>query len=269
MSTYCIGDIHGCFDELLGLLQLINYDPQFDSLRFVGDLVNRGPKSIAVLQFISTLPNTIVVLGNHDLHWIVSTNDCKSNFPDIASEEEIDNLIKWLIMQPLIYNDDSFDYVIVHAGIYPLWNINTALAYAKKVELLLQSNSGLSFLKYLYKNNIYKWTNDMTVWEQYCFIINSCTIMRCCNYKGELELQYSGSSFHVPNGYYPWFDHPLRHYDNKKIIFGHWSGLSGITNNKSAITIDTGCIWGKTLTALRLNDGKFYHYPSTIKLDLP
>ena len=272
MSTYCIGDIHGCFDELIGLLKLINYDQKLDSLRFVGDLVNRGPKSLEVLRLIRKLPNVITVLGNHDLYWIVTSSNYKNNSQNICSIDEINDLVKWLSMQPLMYYDYKFDCVIVHAGIYPIWDIKTALTYAKKTELLLQSNKGINFLKYLYNNGTYnkyyRWMDNMTLWQQYCFTINCCTKMRICNYKGDLEFKYSGSIYHSPNGYYPWFEHPFRQDRDKKIIFGHWSGLSGKTNNKSTITIDTGCIWGKTLTALRLDDGKYYHYPSAIKLNL-
>lgn len=266
MATYCIGDIQGCFDELEQLLKIIDYNHNRDKLWFVGDLVNRGPKSLEVLRFIKNLPNTKVVLGNHDLHLLNFYNKIVdfevSHIEQIISAPDGPELIEWLRMQPLIHYAPEHNCVLVHAGIYPGWSLENALTYAKEAEKILRGKNYIDFLKHMYGNQPTIWSDDLNGWDRFRFIINACTRMRFCDLNGNLEFEHTGNIETAPPGYLPWFKIPRRKTKDTKIIFGHWAALEGITNEPNAIALDTGCVWGSSLTALRLDDGiKFNHPP--------
>ncbi|MDR1057036.1 MAG: symmetrical bis(5'-nucleosyl)-tetraphosphatase [Coxiellaceae bacterium] len=264
MSTYCIGDIQGCFDELEQLLKVINYDYHNDSLWFVGDLVNRGPKSLEVLRFIKDLPNTKIILGNHDLHLLnlynKTANFNTSYLKQILIAPDGKKLIEWLKSQFLIYYDQKYNCVLVHAGIYPQWDLISAIKYAKEVEKILHSEDYLDFLKHGYGNKPSIWHEDLRGWDRYRFITNAFMRMRFCDLEGNLEFDHAGKADTAPPGYLPWFKIPWRKTKNIKIIFGHWAALEGATDDSNIIPLDTGCVWGGSLTALRIEDGVKFSY---------
>ena len=262
MSTYCIGDIQGCYDELKQLLRIIDYDYKRDHLWFVGDLVNRGPKSLETLRFIKNLPNTKIVLGNHDLHLLNFRHkivDFETNHLEpILKAPDSNELVEWLRMQPLIYHNSEHNCVLVHAGIYPGWDLKETLIYAKEAEKVLHSRDYVKFLNKMYGNKPSKWDNHLQGFERLRFIVNAFTRMRFCDLAGDLEFEHTGTIDNAPKKYLPWFQIPWRKTKDIKIIFGHWAALEGKTHEKNVIALDTGCIWGNKLTALRLEDNKTF-----------
>lgn len=267
MTTYCIGDIQGCFDELEHLLRHIDYRHDKDCLWFVGDLVNRGPKSLEVLRLVKDLPNTKIVLGNHDLHLLAFYHKIAaletSHLEQILTAPDGEQLVRWLQMQPLLYYDNHYDCVLVHAGIYPGWDLATAITCAQEVEKVLHSENGVVFLKHMYGNQPTTWHQDLAGWDRLRFITNALTRMRLCNMQGNLEFNHSGKIDTAPKEYLPWFQIPWRKTKNTKIIFGHWAALEGNTNDPKILALDTGCVWGKSLTALRIDDGTRFSVPSS------
>ena len=259
MATYCIGDIQGCFDELERLLHIINYDRSNDHLWFVGDLVNRGPKSLEVLRFIKKLPNTKIVLGNHDLHLINFYNKIvdfeTEHLEQILAAPDALELIEWLRQQPLLYYDAERNFVLVHAGIYPGWDLQEAITYAHEVETALRAKNYINFLKNLYGNEPNIWNDGLRSWDRLRFIVNAFTRMRFCDSQGKLEFANSGEINAKLPGFLPWFKIPWRKTKNVKILFGHWAALKGTTNERNVFALDTGCVYGKKLTAMRLEDG--------------
>jgi bis(5'-nucleosyl)-tetraphosphatase (symmetrical) len=225
----------------------------------VGDLVNRGPKSLEVLRLIKELPNTQIVLGNHDLHLLNFYDkivDFEANhLEQILSAPDGQKLVKWLQMQPLVYRDPKYNCVLAHAGIYPGWDLKSALDYAKEAEKILRGENYLDFLKHMYGNKPTLWQDNLSDWERPRFIINAFTRMRFCDLEGNLEFDHVGNIDTAPKGYLPWFQIPWRKNKDVKIIFGHWAALDGQTNEPNVIALDTGCVWGGSLTALRIDDG--------------
>jgi bis(5'-nucleosyl)-tetraphosphatase (symmetrical) len=262
MATYCIGDIQGCFDELQRLLKVIKFDAKKDQLWFVGDLVNRGAKSLEVLRFVKNLPNSITVLGNHDFHLLAVyhklTTPRNHNFHDILEAEDSKELIEWLRLRPLLYHDQKFNCVLTHAGILPAWDLILAKNCAKEVEEILHAKNYMELLKYIYGNKPDKWSYRLRGWSRLRFIINSFTRMRFCDIEGRLDLSTKGDIGSEPKGYMPWFKVPWRKNKNVEIVFGHWAALNGKTGNPKLHALDTGCVWGGALTAMRLEDKKLF-----------
>lgn len=259
MKTYIIGDIQGCFDSLNILLEKIDYNPTTDRLGFVGDLVNRGPKSLETLRFISELKDPLVVLGNHDLHLIAlhyrqaPINDAHT-LGDILSASDCPKLIDWLLSQPLLYHDTLRQYVLVHAGIPPQWSIEKACNLASEASRELQKNPIL-FLKNIYGNKPTAWNDNLTGWDRLRYIVNGLTRMRFCQKNGDLSLE-NKSNHSSDTNEKPWF----KWHTNLKqtLYFGHWAALNGKCDIPNIIALDTGCVWGGKLTAVRLEDKKIF-----------
>lgn len=258
MATYAIGDIQGCFDSLLRLLNKINFDAFHDILWFTGDLVNRGPKSLEVLRFIKKLNNVQVVLGNHDLHLLsvvyagVKLNP-KNNLQAILNAPDKEELCAWLRNRSLLHHDADLGYTLVHAGFPPQWDLHKAIACAKEVETILRSKQYIEFLKNMYGNNPSRWSDSLRGWERLRCITNCLTRLRFCDIKGNLELTAKGINA-ISDNYFPWFKLPNRRSKNLNILFGHWAALQGQTNEPNVYALDTGCVWGRCLTAMRLED---------------
>ncbi len=257
MSVYAIGDIQGCFKQLQRLLDKINFDPSDDYLWFAGDIVNRGPNSLKTLRFIKSLgKHAITVLGNHDLHLLaVAYADKhlskKDTLKDILQADDRDDLLYWLRHRPLLHYDNEKNICLVHAGIYPSWSIKKALLYANEVENVLRGKNYKKFLQHMYGNTPDIWTKELESWDRYRFITNVFTRMRYCDSTQRLALKYKGKPGSQPDNIHPWFE--LEHHRKKtKIIFGHWSTL-GRTSQKNIYPLDTGCLWGGYLTALKVN----------------
>ena len=267
MTTYAIGDVQGCFDELQLLLDKVRFDSHHDQLWFTGDLVNRGPQSLEVLRFVKDLGNrAITVLGNHDLHLLAVNARLRiprhnDTFSAILAAPDADELLSWLRHRPLLHHDQSTDYVLIHAGLPPQWNLAKAKACAREVEAVLQGGHHLELMKNMYGNNPDLWLESLSGWSRLRFIINCFTRLRYCDREGHLALNEKGTPGTQAEGYSPWFElweHPE---DAVEVIFGHWSTL-GHCHRSGFHALDTGCIWGGQLTAMRLvNDAQKISIP--------
>lgn len=263
MAIYVIGDVQGCFDELQALLCTINFNVQTDSLWFAGDLVNRGPKSLQVLRYVSRLPNAMCVLGNHDLSLLALGYTHRKltdhTLDEILSAPDFEKLLAWLKSQPLIHVHQ--EYVIVHAGIPPQWTIQQAVSYAQEVESLLRGPNYKLLLENIFGDEPDDWCEDLIGWERYRFIVNALTRLRCCKLQGRLEFSYKAGKNAMPNNLVPWFKMSEDKRQGYKILFGHWAALRGVTEEENAIALDTDCSSGGRLTAMRLDDGQIFSVP--------
>ncbi len=263
MATYAIGDIQGCYDSLVKLLDQINFNEKSDTLWFAGDIVNRGPKSLETLRFINNLPNKRIVLGNHDIHLIALAYghpfEGKHTMQDILKAPDKEELIEWLCQQPLAYYDKELDFLMVHAGVIPQWNITDILNHSKEFEtLLLQPKLRSELCIKLYGDEPSTWSDKLSGWERIRFIVNVLTRIRYCYSDGRLELNHKGPIGTQPTNSLPWFYLDNRKTKNNNIIFGHWASLEGKANTPNIFALDTGCLWGGKLTALRLEDKKLF-----------
>lgn len=266
MATYCIGDVQGCFVELKNLLATINFDPQSDTLWFTGDLVNRGPDSLQVLRFIKALGDrAITVLGNHDLHFLALAANPKSEIhsqydtlDELLAAPDCADLCAWLRQQPLLHHDASVGFTMVHAGLPPQWDLVKAQRCAQEVEQVLRSDRYIEFFTHLYGNQPNCWNEDLTGWDRLRVITNYFTRLRFCTMEGVLELNTKGESHKPPAGYLPWFKISHRLNQDLKIVFGHWAALEGKTDTPNVYALDTGCAWGRCLSAMRLEDLKWF-----------
>lgn len=260
MATYAIGDIQGCFQQFQTLLAHIQFDADEDTLWFTGDLVNRGQQSLETLRFIKALGEKHkTVLGNHDLHLLAVAYGSKPSNPHdtlhtILQAPDRDEIIDWLRRRPLLYYNNEF--VITHAGLAPSWDLKKAAELAKEVELTLQANDPTLFLKQMYGNQPDYWDNNLSGVARLRSIINYLTRMRFCYPDGRLNLFYKGTLKEKPAELIPWFEVPNRVNSHLKLIFGHWAALGGHASVPNVYPLDTGCVWGNALTALRLDDEK-------------
>ncbi|MGA7800761.1 MAG: symmetrical bis(5'-nucleosyl)-tetraphosphatase [Gammaproteobacteria bacterium] len=258
MATYAIGDVQGCFDELQALLDKIRFDPAADRLWFCGDLVNRGPKSLEVLRFVRELgARAVTVLGNHDLHLVAVARDpgCanpKDTLVPVLEAPDCTELIDWLRELPLVHHDAELGFTMVHAGLVPQWDLQTALRCSAELQAVLQGEDCGVFLDHMYGNQPRAWSDDLRGWARLRFITNCCTRLRYCDDQGRLALKAKGPPGSQPPGYRPWFEIPHRASRGLRIVFGHWSTL-GRTDAAGIFSLDTGCVWGGELTALRLD----------------
>ena len=265
MSTYVIGDVQGCFKSLLALLNLIEFRPQHDHLWFVGDLVNRGPDSLSVLRFLLDLPHPpIVVLGNHDLHLLAvyygqSQLRPSDTIQTILEAHDSELLCDWLRKKPLIYLDEQYGYTLLHAGLPPQWTSLQAKQYANEVESLLVSDEHKTFFAHMYGEAPHEWNEALTGWKRLRFIVNALTRIRFCTLEGQLDFLHKSVLGSQPKDLYPWFEIPNRASASEKILFGHWAALGRQPSlMPNIISLDTGCIWGRQLTAMRLEDQLFF-----------
>ena len=259
MPTYAIGDIQGCFDDLQRLIDKINFDPSSDSLWFCGDIINRGPKSLETIRYIKDLGNhAITVLGNHDLHFlaVAYVTDKPSRydtFADILNAPDRDELVNWLRAQKLFHHDKKLNISMVHAGVPPHWTINDAIGYSSELESVLQADNPYEFFKHMYGNQPRDWDDFLTGWDRYRYITNVFTRMRFCDDAGRPDFKFKKDIGSQPDYLTPWFMHEKRLTKDNEIIFGHWSTLSNI-QEKNIYALDTGCLWGGQLTAMKLDD---------------
>ncbi|MGD9152496.1 MAG: symmetrical bis(5'-nucleosyl)-tetraphosphatase [Gammaproteobacteria bacterium] len=274
MSTYAIGDVQGCYAELMLLLEKIKFSPAKDRLWFVGDLVNRGPKSLEVLRFIKNLGNKcVVVLGNHDLHLLAVVYGSQQysdedTFVDVLDADDKDELLLWLRSQKLCHYDEKLNFVMTHAGIPPQWDLATTQQCAQEVEQILQSNKHIEFFEHMYGNQPNYWNNDLLGWDRYRYITNALTRMRYCDNEGRLNLTEKGPIDNAPADLIPWFEMLNPKNKNFNIVFGHWAALMGSATEayvaKNIFAIDTGCCWGRKLTALQLETRQLYGVASSL-----
>jgi bis(5'-nucleosyl)-tetraphosphatase (symmetrical) len=272
MSTYAIGDLQGCYAELQSLLDEINFDETNDQLWFVGDIVNRGPESLKCLRFVKSLrKNAKTVLGNHDLHLLAIANKVrkphrKDTVDEILNSNDSEELLDWLKHQPLLVSDPDLEFTMVHAGFPPQWTLKQAKELAQETESLLQSEQFDNFIHQMYGDQPDAWSNKLKDNDRHRFIINAFTRIRYVGKNGKLEIKENGAPGTQSESLTPWYAIPERKTKKDKIIFGHWSTvhLGNESNFKqyNVYPLDTGCLWGGTLTAMRLEDEKLFSVPS-------
>ena len=262
MAIYAVGDLQGCFEPLQRLLDQIGFDPAFDTLWLVGDLVNRGPDSLAALRFVQALGDAaITVLGNHDLHLLAVAEGFEKlkrddTLEDILHADDRDELLDWLRHRPLMHFGAGF--AMVHAGLLPGWSITRALELAAEAEAMLHGPSYRSFLAKMYGNQPPRWDESLGGYDRLRVIVNAMTRLRACTADGVMEFSHKGRPADMPEGYVPWFAAPDRRSRDTPIVFGHWSSL-GLVESDNVYCLDTGCLWGRRLTALRLDDRRLFH----------
>jgi bis(5'-nucleosyl)-tetraphosphatase (symmetrical) len=271
MAIYAIGDIQGCYDELQRLLELIRYDPAKDKLWFAGDLVNRGPKSLHVMRFIKSLgKGAVCVLGNHDLHLLALSQGNMShqkhgNLMEILNAPDRDELIDWLRHRPLMYHHSKRAYSLIHAGLPPQWDLDTALACARELESTLRGPEFHDFCHNMYGNKPDKWQKNLSGMDRLRFITNCFTRLRYCTTDGCLSMHDKGPPEQHLNASLPWYAIAERKTRDDRILFGHWSTL-GYRQIGNVWSLDSGCFWGGRLTALRIRKHK---PPKPIHLPCP
>jgi bis(5'-nucleosyl)-tetraphosphatase (symmetrical) len=265
MAHYAIGDLQGCFDELLALLEKISFNQNTDKLWFTGDLVNRGEKSLETLHFIKNLGDSaITVLGNHDIHLLLTANfpekiKRKDTLQAILDAPDCEELLNWLRKKPLFHYDEQLEIGLLHAGLPPQWDLAQTQVMAKLGEKALQAENYASFLAQLYSDLPDLWSKNLHGIEQLRFIFNCFTRMRFCEENGRLDFKFNGELGSQPSNLKPWFEIKNRKTANVKLVFGHWAAL-GFYEKNNCFAIDTGCVWDRELTALRLDSGKFERF---------
>ena len=257
MAIYAIGDIQGCYNELRSLLDIIKFDPAQDQLWLAGDLVNRGPHSLETLRFIKGLGDAAIsVLGNHDLHLIATVSSLnkagkKDTLGPILRAPDCDELIDWLRRQRLFYYND--DFCMLHAGLPPQWDFEQTKRIAREVEQVMRGKHYQRFFRSMYGNKPTLWQDDLSKTEKLRFAVNCFTRLRYCTVNGELDFHFKGPLGSQAANLVPWFAVPGRKSQDMRIIFGHWSTL-GFYTEHNVYSIDTGCLWGGQLTALKLGE---------------
>ena len=265
MATYAIGDIQGCFEPFQQLLTRIRFDPAKDHLWLVGDLVNRGPGSLPILREVKALGDAArVVLGNHDLHLLtVAAGHRKPHLSDtiddVLEAPDRTELVDWLCSQPLVVRED--DLLMVHAGLLPSWTAAHAQMLSGEVEAKLASDDAHRFLGVLYGDEPSTWRDDLEGDDRLRAIVNACTRMRFCTPDGRMEFREKRGREHAPEGFRPWFAHDHRRTAGETVVCGHWSTLE-LDLAPNVMMLDSGCLWGGTLTAVRLPDRRVYQVPS-------
>ncbi len=261
MATYAIGDLQGCFDSLQELLGEIGFRETDDRLWFVGDLVNRGPQSLEILRFVKSLGDrAISVLGNHDLHLLmIADRRIKAHRKDtlgaILDAPDREELLTWLRELPLMHADG--EYAMVHAGLLPSWNVAKALDLARETETILRGSDWRGLMAQMYGNQPDRWDDTLSGYERARVIINAMTRLRVCTADGRMEFSHKGRIEDIPPGYMPWFTVPGRKSANTTIICGHWSAI-GLLIEKNLMALDSGCLWGRRLSAVRLEDRRIF-----------
>ena len=261
MPTYAIGDLQGCQTSLLRLLDELEFDPVADRLWFVGDLVNRGPASLDVLRFVRSLGEAAVcVLGNHDLHLLALAEGFGrahkgDTLDDVLNAPDRDELLVWLRHQKLAWRDG--DWLMVHAGVLPAWTADEVMQRAAEAEASLQGPHYRDFFAQMYGNAPVAWDDGLAGVERLRVIVNAFTRLRYCSAAGEMEFHHKGAPGTQPTGWLPWFEVPGRRSADATFVIGHWSTL-GLINRPELIALDTGCLWGGRLTAVRLEDRQVF-----------
>jgi bis(5'-nucleosyl)-tetraphosphatase (symmetrical) len=259
VTRYAIGDIQGCHDELRQLIAHLDFSADRDQIYFVGDLVNRGPASLQVLRFVRSLgDNAVVVLGNHDLHLLAVAHGIRKTkkldtLDDVLDAPDRNELLEWLITRPLAHVDvhgDGRTDLMVHAGLVPQWSVDTAVTQARKVETALRDDP-VGLFNHMYGDEPDRWSDDLSKKDALRFTINVLTRLRVCTADGRVDLKWKGKPPAANSSQQPWFDIEPRASRDARVIFGHWSAL-GFVQRKGVVGLDSGCVWGGSLTAFDL-----------------
>jgi len=265
MPHYAIGDIQGCHAEFCELLTLIGFSTANDRLWLTGDLVNRGPDSLGVLREVRALGRSATtVLGNHDLHLLTVAAGHRDAHRDdtlapILAAPDRDELLDWLARQPLAIAEAGM--LMVHAGVLPQWTSERVVALAREVETTLEGDAREPFLRVLYGDEPHTWRDDLEGFDRLRAIVNALTRLRFCTAEGRMDFREKRGAAHAPSGFSPWFAHPQRQTASSLVVCGHWSTL-GLLLTPNVLMLDSGCLWGGALTALRLPDRRVFQVPS-------
>jgi bis(5'-nucleosyl)-tetraphosphatase (symmetrical) len=260
LARYAIGDIQGCYTQLRALVERLNFSPDRDQLWLVGDLVNRGPESLEVLRYVRALgDNAVVVLGNHDLHLLALAQGrhkrrSSDTLDAIFDAPDRDAIFAWLIAQPLAHFDAAHGDLMVHAGVIPQWTAAMTLELAGAVSAAL-AHDPREFFERMYGDRPDRWSEDLRGMDRLRFAINALTRMRVCTAEGRIDVKMKGPPNEARLPYRPWFEHETRLTRDVRVIFGHWSAL-GLMQAHGVAGLDTGCVWGGSLTALDLDSAQ-------------
>ncbi|HEY4083482.1 MAG TPA: symmetrical bis(5'-nucleosyl)-tetraphosphatase [Burkholderiaceae bacterium] len=255
--NYLIGDVQGCCDALSHLLERIDFSPSRDRLYLLGDLVNRGPASLATLRLIIKLGDAATcLLGNHDLHLLAAAHGVRGphrgdTIQDILDAPDREALLDWLRHRHMAHH--AHGWLMVHAGVAPQWDVAQTLACAAEVQAVLRGPDLPDFLHAMYGDKPDRWDESLSGTERLRFIVNVLTRLRFCNAEGKLDFVTKEGAGGAPTGYMPWFDVPGRRSAEARIAFGHWSTL-GLIERPDLLALDTGCVWGGRLSAARVDD---------------
>ena len=257
MAVWAIGDVQGCYQPLQRLLARLDFDPACDTLWFTGDLVNRGPQSLEVLRFVRALgERAVTVLGNHDLHLLAVAAGQRARrrdtFDDVLNAPDREPLLDWLRHQPLLHHNAALGYTLVHAGLLPPWDLDLARRLAAEAQAVLCSERAGGFFAHMYGDLPDRWSDKLHGHDRLRVIVNAFTRLRFCDLDGGMDLHQKGAPGSQPTDLLPWFTLPGRRSRDLHIVFGHWSTL-GRYHEPGIIGLDSGCLWGGELSAVRLD----------------
>lgn len=264
MALYAVGDVQGCREALEDLLEQVRFDPAADRLWLAGDLVARGPDSLGVLRLVKGLgPCAETVLGNHDLHLLAAHHGIVSPKPKDRTQPVFEaadraELMHWLQHRPLLLRDTTHDCVLTHAGIPPLWSADTAQSLAHEIESALRGPDAATFLTAMYGNEPARWSSELSGTTRLRVITNYLTRMRLLTPDGALDLDFKEDIASIPAGLHAWFTLPNPGLGVRTVLFGHWAALEGRTGDPRFVALDSGCVWGRHLTACRVDDGTLF-----------
>ena len=267
MSTYAVGDLQGCFVEFAALLDRVAFGAS-DELWLVGDLINRGPGSLESLRLAYSLRHQVrVVLGNHDLHFLAihyggHRPHRSDTFDALRAAPDVERLANWLAEQPLLHVDDRLGFAMVHAGVPHIWTMQQAVGLAAEVAEVLRGEGRIAFLTELYGNKPACWDDELEGLDRLKLITNYLTRMRLVDDQATLNFSHKGVLTEAPSGLQPWYRLRAQRFPEERIVFGHWAALEGVTDTPNILALDTGCVWGRSLTAVCLETGRRYEVPA-------
>jgi bis(5'-nucleosyl)-tetraphosphatase (symmetrical) len=268
MATFAVGDVQGCYEEFARLLDRIDFQTGRDQLWLLGDLINRGTDNLSVVRRVMAMGDSaIVVLGNHDLHYLAIHRGGHSpnrgdTFTDLLRSRFADEVSDWYRHQRFFHRDKSLGYVMAHAGIPHLWKMKLAKSLAAELEEVIQGAGCERYFRDMYGNEPNVWRDDLDGIARWRVVTNYFTRMRLVDAEGVLNFSHKGALEDAPVGLSPWFAFERPQPMKQKILFGHWAALEGHTGDERFVSLDTGCVWGRSLTALRLEDGQLFQVES-------
>ncbi len=268
MATYAIGDIQGCYEEFAQLLELLDFKTGRDQLWLLGDLINRGPDNVSVVRRVMKMGDAAtVVLGNHDLHFLAvhrggHSPNRSDTFTDLLDAPIADEVSDWYRHQNFFHRDKELGFVMAHAGIPHLWKMKQASGLAAELEAVVQGPDCERYFQEMYGNEPDVWRDDLEGMARWRVITNYFTRMRLVDAQGVMNFTHKGALDEAPEGLSPWFAFERSQPVRQRILFGHWAALEGHTGDDRFIGLDTGCVWGRTLTAMRLEDAELFQVSS-------
>jgi bis(5'-nucleosyl)-tetraphosphatase (symmetrical) len=263
VATYAIGDVQGCYQELRELLEKLVFNPKKDQLWLLGDLINRGPENLEVVRYIMSLGSSAcTVLGNHDLHFLAIVLgghrlNKSDTFNDVLEASDVDQIVDWYCQQPLLMKDENLGFVMAHAGVPHLWDLAQAVELAGEVETVIRGKRRSEYFRDMYGNEPARWSDRLKGMDRLRSITNYFTRMRLMKPDGTLEFAHKGALSEAPDDCVPWYQLRAEYPLELTTLFGHWAALEGETGYEGVLALDTGCVWGRDLTALCLQSGEY------------